>query len=492
MKNINKILIALFVMLPFAFISCDDDIMETNKGNTPLELMVNATDVTLDILDPSANVLSYTWTTGINHGTNTAISYQFQLALNETDFQDGITYELGKGSSATSMVYTNESLNATLLDSLGVEPNTEVYIKARVIATVLSEGIEPQITEPIMVKIKTYKPISKNIYILGSAAPNGWNADEATQMNVVSGTVGGFTWQGRLNAGEMKFITTLGDFLPSYNKGDAEYKLVYRDSDDQPDNKFVIPASGMYKITLNILTLAINIEVMEAPEYGTLWFVGGSTGWNFKEMRNDMLDPYIFHFNAELLSPDGNAVEDFKIATVADFEPTTVYFRPEVNNQGVGTDLTVVKWSENENDDDYKWSIAPGTYKIKLNIRTMKINIVKYELYPVIYLVGEATPNGWDIGSATPMSAVSGNPHKFTWTGNLSTGDMKFSCDRQDDWGGGFFLASRAEAAPSGSEEQMLYSPKGSEPDNKWRIPEAGTYTIELDQLQDIMKFTKH
>jgi hypothetical protein len=37
----------------------------------------------------------------------------------------------------------------------------------------------------------------------------------------------------------------------------------------------------------------------------------------------------------------------------------------------------------------------------------------------------------------------------------------------------------------------MLYSNVGSNPDNKWNITEAGTYTIELDQLQETVKFTK-
>lgn len=488
--EVGRLVGLFFFLLSLSFSACTDDMMETNKGETPLELKVNTTDLILDILDPNSNVLNFEWTTGTNRGTGAAISYQFQLAVDDAGFEDGITYNLGK--NVTSQVYTNETLNGVLLDSLGVTPDAEVSVKARVIATVLAEGVEAQITEPLIVKVKTYKPVSKNLYIIGSAAPNGWDAGNATKMNAISGTAGGFTWQGRLNAGELKFITTLGAFLPSYNKGTEDYRLVYRESDDQPDDKFTIPASGQYKITLNIITLAVSIEVMDAPEFGELWFTGGFTGWSFQSMRVDMSDPYIFYFNAELNSPDGNATEDFKIATAESFEPSTIYFRPETNGQGAGTDLTVVKWSENENSADNKWSLAPGVYKIKLNIRTMKIDIVPFTPFATMYLVGEATPNGWDIDSSTPMDAVAGDPYKFTWTGHLNTGDMKFTCDKQSDWSGAFFLATSNELNPSGSEEQMLYSYPGSNPDNKWRISEAGTYTIELDQLQQLVKYTKH
>ena len=487
MKTIYRILISTVFLLPLLFVSCNEDLMETNKGETALKLKANTTDLVLDVLNPNSSVLNFEWTTGTNNGTNAAISYQFQITNEDSNFESGITYELGKNT--TSIVYTNETLNSVLLDSLNAKSDSVITVKARVIATVLAAGTEPQISESFAVKIKTYKPIAKNLYLIGGAAPNGWNADNATKMNSVNGTTGGFTWQGRLNAGELKFITKLGNFLPSYNKGVEDNQLIYRETEDQPDNKFTISKSGQYKVTVNIITLNISIEELDAPEFGDLWFVGGFSGWTFKEMRVDMLDPYIYHYNAELNS--ANSSDEFKIATVNNFDPTTIFLRPAVNGQGAGTGLSVVKWSESENTNDNKWKLAPGIYKITLNLRTMKVDIVPFTPFSMIYLVGDATPNGWDIGNATAMDAVSGNSYKFTWTGHLNAKEIKFSCDRKTDWNGAFFLATSGGANPSGSEEQMLYSNVGSNPDNKWSITEAGTYTIELDQLQETVKFTK-
>ena len=487
MKTIYRILISTVFLLPLLFVSCNEDLMETNKGETALKLKANTTDLVLDVLNPNSSVLNFEWTTGTNNGTNAAISYQFQITNEDSNFESGITYELGKNT--TSIVYTNETLNSVLLDSLNAKSDSVITVKARVIATVLAAGTEPQISESFAVKIKTYKPITKNLYLIGGAAPNGWNADNATKMNSINGTTGGFTWQGRLNAGELKFITKLGNFLPSYNKGVEDNQLIYRETEDQPDNKFTISKSGQYRVTVNIITLNISIEELDAPEFGDLWFVGGFSGWTFKEMRVDMLDPYIYHYNAELNS--SNSSDEFKIATANNFDQTTVFLRPAVNGQGAGTGLSVVKWSESENTNDNKWKLAPGIYKITLNLRTMKVDIVPFTPFSMIYLVGDATPNGWDIGNATAMDAVSGNSFKFTWTGHLNAKEIKFTCDRKTDWNGAFFLATSGGANPSGSEEQMLYSNVGSNPDNKWNITEAGTYTIELDQLQETVKFTK-
>lgn len=67
----------------------------------------------------------------------------------------------------------------------------------------------------------------------------------------------------------------------------------------------------------------------------------------------------------------------------------------------------------------------------------MKIDIVPYTLYSNIYIVGDATPNGWDIGNATDMEKIGTNLHRFTWTGNLRAGEIKFSCDKKIrlEWG---------------------------------------------------------
>lgn len=488
MKYIYNILFGLLLTIPLAFSSCSDDYKETNLGNSPLILSANSNDIALDITAPKSNAMTFEWTSGSNFNTNAGIVYTLDLAVEGTNFANPYTTVTSKG--VTSVSYTNETINNILLNEFGIVPNTTTAFEARVTAKVQDERIEPQVSEILKVKITSYKPVSKTLYLIGNAAPNGWSADNATKMNSISGATGGFVWQGKLKAGELKFITTLGSFLPSYNKGEDDKKLYLRESDSDLDNKFIIPSTGIYKITLNIISLAINIEALEAPAYGDLWFVGGFTGWSFKPMNIDLNDPFIFHYNAKLTSSNPN--DEFKIGTASNFDNSTVFLRPEINGQGAGKGLNVVKWSANENSNDNKWKIASGTYKIKLDIRDMKIDIVPFTPYTKIYLVGDATPNGWNIDSATPMTAVQGNSYKFIWTGVLNAGDFKFTCDKKSDWNGAWFLADQSGKEPTGNIEQMIFCASGSNPDNKWKIAASGSYTIELDQLQETVIIKKN
>lgn len=484
MKKVRYNIIALLLLvLANVMVSCDDDYQDTDLGNQELVLSASSNNVVLDITSPQSEAVLFEWTPGSNFNTNAAITYTFELGVSGNNFEDGYSSVLNQGKSSIS--FTTEGLNSLIVNDFGVDANNEVNLEARITAVVHNESIQPQVSDVITLKVTTYKPVSSTLYIIGSAAPNGWSADEATKMNTVSGAAGGFVWQGKLNAGELKFITTLGEFLPSYGRGADDSKLVLRESDSDADDKFIIETGGIYKVSVNIINLTIRIEPLEAPEYGELWFVGNPTGWSFKTMTVDPSDPFIFYYNADL-----SAGGEFKIATVASFDASTVFLRPEINGQGSGENLNVVKWSESEKSDDYKWNIDGGTYKIKIDTRDMKIDIIPFTPYSMIYLVGDATPNGWNIDSATEMVPTS-DPNKFTWTGTLNTGEFKFTCDKKSDWNGDWFLASQNGIEPSGEVESMIFSANGSNPDNKWKISTSGTYTIELDQLQQTVKISK-
>ncbi len=271
----------MLLALPFLIVSCSEDYAETNLGDQPLVLSASESTLVLDITAPQSNAVTFEWTPGgSNFNTNAAITYTFELGL--SGFTKSIQVELREGKNSVS--YKTEELNAILLNEFGAGTNEEVELEARVTAQVHSDGIQPQVSETVKLKVASYKPVSSTLYLIGGAAPNGWSADDATKMNTVTGAAGGFVWQGKLNAGELKFITTLGEFLPSYNKGSDDTKLVLRESDDDPDEKFTIPATGVYKISANIISLAISIEALDAPDYGELcsWVIlrdGVSSRW---------------------------------------------------------------------------------------------------------------------------------------------------------------------------------------------------------------------
>ena len=111
MKAIYRIITPIILLM---LVSCSEDLMELNKGETTLRVSANFTEVELDVLNPNAGALNFVWTTGTNKGTNAAISYQFEISLQDKAYEEGVAYELGK--NVTNVAYTNESLNAILID----------------------------------------------------------------------------------------------------------------------------------------------------------------------------------------------------------------------------------------------------------------------------------------------------------------------------------------------------------------------------------------
>lgn len=472
----------LFFLLMAAvlFTRCDDNLMELNKGDNPLEIAVSAPQLQLDAANPEAEALKLTWSSGTNRGTNAAISYTLQIDRAGNHFAGGLTLEMGREAYEKS--FLNEELNNLLLAEFDATPGEAVTLEARVTATVSAEGIEPATSEPVAFVITPYKPITATLYLIGDATPNGWNADNATELRKVPNKPRTFSWTGSLTTGNFKFITTLGQFVPSYNKGTAEGTLYLRESFDDPyDEPFTITEPGTYTITANLATLTVTIAKGEGPAYTALWFVGNPTGWNFVPMQVDLLDPYLFHYNGDL-----SAGGEFKIGTQQGSWDAP-FFRPPVNGTTEGEGLEVEVWA---GDPDNKWNITGGVYKITLDTREMKIDIVPFTPYPMVYLVGDATPNGWDIGNATPMESTD-NPNIFTWSGNLKGGELKFTLDKQSDWNGAWFIASEPDKHPSGQPEPMIFHYPGSGVDYKWKITEAGGYTILLDQLKETVTIQK-
>ena len=124
--------------------------------------------------------------------------------------------------------------------------------------------------------------------------------------------------------------------------------------------------------------------------------------------------------------------------------------------------------------------------------------------YTEMYLIGSATPGGWDLGQGTPMTVDPSDPDIFTWTGYLSEGELKFSADLQSDWNGAWFMASSENASPTGTVEKTIFIDKSDDTlageyrdisigdvDRKWVISQAGNYTITLNQLLEEITIAK-
>lgn len=488
----------LLVVLGCALLGAcaDDDYTELNKGETELALTADANDITLDEAAHAENALTLTWTSGTNHGTGNRITYKLELAEAGTGFANPylVAEDMTQQYTWSSTV---EALNTLLRDNFGVKADNRYAVEARVTATVA--GIDDVQTATTTFNVASYEPVTTTLYVTGTATLGGTDLSLAEEMTRTDN--GQFTYTGYMKAGTYKFITTLGEELPSYNRGD-DGSLVLRTTADQPDNLFEITEDHDYTITLNLLGGTITTVQSDGvkPPYDAIWFIDGMDGYSFKPMTQDVLDPFLFRYGAEF-----NNEGDFKFATASGSWENN-YKATQPDAPYTDSSVEFVKGF----DPDNKWRLQSGelgkAYKICLDIRSGKERMLMapFTPYENIWLVGDAAPGGWSLDDAVLMTKDASNPYVMTWTGTLNTGELKFTCDRQSDWNGAWFMSATNGAAPTGQEEKALFIDKHSDDlkaqyltvdimniDNKWKIEEAGTYKITLNQLTETITIAK-
>lgn len=481
----NKILgspaFFLAAMLPFLFLSCKKELEQKPVTDNQLLFKASSTDIALNQKQKDKEAINFTWTTGSNQGTNAAITYTLDIDKKGNNFAAPVTIDWGKGVYKQS--FTVDQLNEIATRRLGLKPDTAQEIEARVTAKVASAAVAPQVSNIVTIKIKPYTPVSTTLYIIGDAVATGWDANNAPALIADANDPTRFTFTGRLNTGEYKFITTKGQFLPSYNRGADTSHVLLRTADSQPDNKFSITQAGTYTITVDLVDRTITKVRQSAPAYTRLWIVGDATpnGWdinNPNEMKVDPADPFIFTYNEVLKAGEfkipvatGNWGTDF-------FMPLTNY--PDLSSTGV----RLVPGGS----PDYKWKIAtPGGYKITLNLRDMTISIKPFTPYTALWMVGDATPNGWNINSPNSMVKDAADPNKFTYTGPLNAGEFKIPV-ATGNWGTDYFMPPVNGQDISGTVAKFV---PGGNPDNKWKVATAGNYKVTLDQLRETISIVK-
>lgn len=315
----------------------------------------------------------------------------------------------------------------------------------------------------------TYEPVSSTLYFMGNAAPNGWDASKATPMFPDPDDPTTFKFQGDLNPGQLKFITVLGTFFPSYGKGEDENSLLYYPDGSQASVNFVIPEKGKYNITMNLVDLTISIELVKGPGYDVL-YIFGSANPNGPDIENALeLLPNpdnLFKFKFDgVLSPG-----EFKIAVNknADLEQDMFMRDPD--------DSSKVYLHAGGDPDDSNWEISEeNMHSIKLDLSNYTISIEPLKLY----IIGSATPVGWMISEAIELEQDPADWFIWRYKGPLTAGEFKFPVNRQFDWAQDMYMKDPAD--PS----KMYRHTGGEEDDEKWVFTDAdaGNYLLTLNVL---------
>lgn len=239
-----------------------------DKGSDILAIQPDKSSIVLDEVNHTETAVSIDWSTGNNGGTGNKIYYTLDLREKGSSHTAQPVFET---IQQQQYVYSVEARNSLLTDKWEIASCEQVTIEATL--TAFGQGFESQVATTEFTAT-TYEPVASALYLVGSATPCGWNADNAVEMKRTDNGV--FTWEGNLNEGELKFLTNQGQWLPTYNRGASDAEMYYRCSDDQPDDKWLITEAHYYKVSVNLLSLTISITQQkgEVPRFENLYLIG--------------------------------------------------------------------------------------------------------------------------------------------------------------------------------------------------------------------------
>jgi len=302
------------------------------------------------------------------------------------------------------------------------------------------------------------------LFIVGNATPIGWDITKAIEMTKV-GTI--FTYEGNLAPGEFKFpVNRNSDWGQDIYERDPENDpYAYLHIGGQPDdNKWTIKEAGNYKVTIDVasleVTIVLNFDPSSVP--AELYMIGDATsnGWSIDKADQLTKSGNTFVWDGALKV--GNF--KFPVNKNADFNQN-MYMRDSEH------DSIFYKHVGGAGDDSQWTAFEEGWYHIELNFATSTIKIQLIQ----IYMVGSATSIGWDIGIALPFTQDFDSLFMFSYSGDMVPGELKFPINQQTDWGQDMYMKNPLDTT------KMYYHTGGATDDSKWKIGEAGSYTIKLD-----------
>lgn len=223
------------------------------------------------------------------------------------------------------------------------------------------------------------------------------------------------------------------------------------------------------------------------PPITVLYITGDAIpgGFNYTDpipMKLSYKNPNQFIYNEVLQAGE------FEIP-IAKGKPNGDFYRPETNHPAISAGKTVYAPGGATTPNTNRWLITnPGAYKMTLDITEPAfITIKPFTPYTQLWIVGDATPAGWNIVNPTPMVQTPGNPYEFSYTGPLNAGEFKIPVSL-GNWSVDFYMPPTNH--PDISKTEVVLIPGGN-PDNKWQITSAGNYKVVINQLYETISIKK-
>ncbi len=221
------------------------------------------------------------------------------------------------------------------------------------------------------------------------------------------------------------------------------------------------------------------------PVSEELFMVGGASpnGWDISgatPMAANSASPWIFSYEGQM------KVGTFKFAVNTDGCWCQNFYTQDPADAGK------MVYNEGGSGDDVQWEITEGgNYKITVDLLSLTITVNKLvgPEFSELYIVGDASPNGWNMPSSEAFTVDAGNPFIFTYEATLTPGDFKIATFSSGDWCGGQWLnASQPDQVLTATDYIVTTGCDG--PDNKWHVTEEtqGRYKITVNLSKKTVK----
>ena len=217
--------------------------------------------------------------------------------------------------------------------------------------------------------------IRGELFMVGNAAPYGWDLSKALVMEPDPTNFYRFSWTGRLNDGDLKLVSSRMDFLPGFvaDSTDVNKMVLQTSYESYPDNKWMIPYVGEYAIEADIRQLTISITALSKPEVrGHVFMIGDATpgGWSWDDITE------LPHTDRNIFTWQGHLNEGqikFPTEIKSDWSGEMLYApTPDCEPSEIG------KFEIRIGGDDNKWKISnSGDYQIQINFNDTTISFVK-------------------------------------------------------------------------------------------------------------------
>ncbi len=233
----------------------------------------------------------------------------------------------------------------------------------------------------------------KDIYLSGSATPNGWTNTKPEKMTYENGA---FVWKGVLKSGEFKFLTELGNWSKCYNSrrsdqgvqldGSVSYPVVYNESLIGGlffDYKFKIYRSGYFHLKLDTASKMFTIKEQKNPNATNVICIGTSVTEGYGLSQNtypDQLEQKLGG-NYKVLNFGKAAMA---VQKAADYPYWTNPYYSEVKR--LKPDVVIIELGINDTKPVNWTSDSPVRFKQNLKDMVNDLSTAS-EVKPIIYLV---------------------------------------------------------------------------------------------------------